>query len=140
MKKTILAVLISLFIFAANSILSFPFIWNASYATEEKFGGLGLVVAQLFEQDAENKMGSLVVLDVFDGNPASKCGVQRGDVITHIDGEITKGKMFKYLILEKLRGKTGSEVEILIERAGVKKPLHFTMTRNEITYTPGKSE
>ncbi len=134
-KKNFISVIMVIFL-----ILSVSLIWNTSYAAEEKFGGLGMKVAQLFDPDAENKTGSLVVLDVLDGTPASKSGVRRGDVITHIDGELTKGRMFKYLILEKLRGETGSEVDISIERAGVKTPLNFTLIRIEITYTPEKEE
>ena len=112
--------------------LSFGSISNVAHAKEEKFGGLGLKVAQIYEQGTENHMGSLVVLDVFDGTPASKSGIQRGDVITHVSSEPTKGKTFKYLIMEKLRGKIGSKADILIERAGVKTPLNFSLTRIEI--------
>jgi len=109
---------------------------SSSCAAEEKFGGIGLSVAQLFSSAAENNMGSLIVLDVFKGTPASESGIQRGDVITHIDGELTEGRIFERLILERLRGKAGSNVEISIRRAGVEAPLLFTLTRIEIEYTP----
>lgn len=116
--------------------LSLPLTQKISYANQESFGGLGISVAQIFDPDIENKMGSLVVVNVLDGTPALASGIQRGDLITHIDGELTKGKLFKYLILEKLRGKIGSEVGISIERAGEKLPLYFRLTRVEITYIP----
>ena len=120
--------------------LSFASISNVAHATEDKFGGLGLKVTQIYEQGTENHMGSLVVLDVLDGTPASKSGIQRGDVITHIGSEPTKGKTFKYLIMEKLRGKIGSKADISIERARIKTPLNFSLTRIEITYTPEQKE
>jgi len=116
--------------------VSLPLMQGVSYAEEEKFGGLGMSVAQIFDPDVENKMGSLVVLDVLEGTPAAERGIQKGDVITQIDGEPTKGKTFEHLILEKLRGKIGSKVDIVVERAGVKTPLNFNLTRVEITYKP----
>ncbi|WP_028579888.1 PDZ domain-containing protein [Desulfogranum japonicum] len=120
--------------------LSFGSALSVAHAAEDKFGGLGLKVAQIYEQETGNHMGSLVVLDVLDGTPASKSGIQRGDVITHINGEPTKGKTFKYLIMEKLRGKIGSKADISIERAEVKAPLNFSLTRIEITYTPEQKQ
>lgn len=120
--------------------ITIPKIQSISYAEEEKFGGVGVSIAQIFDPDVENKIGSLVVLDVIKGNAASKHGIQRGDVITHIDGEPTKSKMFKYIIFEKMRGKTGSKVNLLIKRAGEKNPLNITLTRQEITYSPEKTK
>jgi C-terminal processing protease CtpA/Prc len=127
------------FIFIAAVILlslSFGPVLSVAHATEDKFGGLGLKVAQIYEQETENHMGSLIVLDVLNETPASKSGIQKGDVITHIDGEPTKGKTFKYLILEKLRGEIGSKINITIERSGVKTPLKFSLARIEIIYSP----
>ena len=115
--------------------LSSRAVLSVAHATEVKFGGLGLKVAQIYDQETGNHMGSLVVLDVLDETPAAKSGIQKGDVITHIDGEPTKGKTFKYLILEKLRGETGSKTDISIERAGIKAPMDFSLTRIEIIYS-----
>lgn len=78
--------------------LSVLVIQKVSYAEEGKFGGLGLVIVQMFDPDAENKMGSLVVLGVLEGKPASKSGIQGGDVITHINGTPTKGNKFEDLM------------------------------------------
>ena len=82
------------------------------HAAEDKFGGLGLRVSQIYDPDTEDHLGPLVVLELLDETPASKSGIQRGDFITHIDGEPTAGKTFKYLILEKLRGKVGSQSNV----------------------------
>ncbi|QTA89523.1 PDZ domain-containing protein [Desulfonema magnum] len=104
----------------------------------EKFGGLGMVVAQIFDQEVENHLGSLVVLGVLDGKPAASHGIQKGDIITHIDGELTKGMMFEDLILKKLRGPIGSKAALTVSRHGEKTPLNFNLTRIEIKYTPEK--
>ena len=116
--------------------LSFGSVLTVAQATEDKFGGLGLRVSQIYDPDTEDHMGPLVIIEVIDGTPASKSGIQRGDIITHIDGEPTQGKTFRYLILEKLRGKIGSAADIAIERAGVQTPLNFSLTRIEIFPSP----
>ena len=120
--------------------LSFWSALSVAHATENKFGGIGVKVSQIYDPDAKNNMGILVVLDVLDETPASKSGIQKGDLITHIDGEPTKGKTFKYLMLEKLRGEIGSKTDISIERARVKTPLNFSLTRIEIISPPEQKE
>ncbi|MCI5124650.1 MAG: PDZ domain-containing protein [Candidatus Electrothrix sp. AR5] len=130
-KRIFVPIIVVMFLFSSlGAALS------AEHGTEEKFGGIGVKVAQLFDPGAENNMGNLVVLDVLDGTPASKNGIQKGDIITHVDGEPTKSKTFKYLMLEKMRGKIGSEINMSIERAHVKTPLNFSLARVEITYSP----
>jgi carboxyl-terminal processing protease len=114
--------------------ITIPFIQSISYAEDGKFGGIGVKIAQIFDPDVESKIGPLVVLDVIKGSAASEHGVKRGDVITHINGEPTGEKAFKYLIFEKLRGRIDSKIDISIERAGVKLPINFTLTRVEIAY------
>lgn len=110
-------------------------IHNISDAKEENFGGIGVSIAQMFDPDVENKIGSLVVLDVFKGNAASMHGIKRGDIITHIDGESTKSKPFKYIIFNKMRGKIGSKINLEIKRTGVKTPLNIILTRQKISYS-----
>jgi carboxyl-terminal processing protease len=116
--------------------LSLGSVLRNACAAENKFGGLGLKVSQIYNPDTEDHLGPLVVIGLLDETPASKSGIQRGDIITHIDGESTEGKTFRYLILEKLRGEVGSQTDIAIERAGVKTPLDFVLTRIEINYSP----
>ena len=116
--------------------LSLGLLVRGVQAAEDTFGGLGLRVSQIYDPDTKDHLGPLVVLDLVDETPASKSGIRRGDIITHIDGESTKGKTFKYLIVEKLRGKIGSKTDISIERAGEKAPLDFGLTRVEINYSP----
>ena len=130
------------------SVIAGGFLWLAlfssfgpvSYAEEEQFGGIGISLSQIYDPDIENKMGELVVLDVFDGTPAFKHNILAGDIITHIDGEDVTGKEFGYLITKKLRGKTGSNIEITVKRPRVHQPLIFILTREKITYTPEKTE
>ncbi|MCI5160915.1 MAG: PDZ domain-containing protein [Candidatus Electrothrix sp. AX5] len=117
-------------------VTTFLIFWcgvTLSHADENKFGGLGLKVAQLYNPTSETHMGPLVVLDVLSEMPAATNGVQQGDVITHIDGEATEDNTFKYLIMEKLRGQVGSKATLSIERSGVSEALNVSLTRVEIT-------
>ena len=134
-KRTFIAIVAVMFL-----SLSFGSALSVAHATEDKFGGLGLRVSQIYDSNTENHLGPLVVVELIDGTPASKSGIQRGDYITHIDDEPTKGKTFKYLIMEKLRGKIGSKADISIERAGVKTSLSFSLTRIEIIYSSEQKE
>ena len=134
-KRTFVAIVAVMFL-----SLSFGSALSVAHATEDKFGGLGLRVSQIYDPDTEDHLGPLVVIGLIDATPASKSGIQSGDYITHIDGEPTKGKTFKYLIMEKLRGEIGSKADISIERVGVKTPLNFSLTRIEIIYSSEQKE
>ncbi|MCI5221565.1 MAG: PDZ domain-containing protein [Candidatus Electrothrix sp. AR4] len=134
-KKTFTPIVAVIFL-----TLSFLSALSVAHATEDKFGGIGVKVSQIYDPGTENNLGILVVLDVLDETPASKSGIQKGDLITHIDGEPTKGKTFKYLMLKKLRGEIGSKTDISIERARVKTPLNFSLTRIEIIYPTEQKE
>lgn len=106
---------------------------------QEKFGGIGLEVAQLFDPSTKDNKGSLVVLHVIEGSPAYKAGIQEGDIITHIDEDPTKGKNFEDVILSKLRGTVDSIVTLTIKKTGIKEPLRFHLKREEITF-PGTTK
>ena len=100
---------------------------------EQKFGGMGLNVGQLFDPNVYNHRGPLVVLDVLDGMPAKRVGVQKGDIITHIDNEPTEGVEFDKLIQEKMRGPVGETVTLTVKRASMEEKLIFTMTRVSVS-------
>ena len=60
--------------------------------------------------------------------PAYKAGLQAGDKIIKIEGEITQGMTLDDAV-KKLRGKPGSKVKITVIRKDVEKMLDFTITR-----------
>ena len=59
---------------------------------------------------------------VFEGSPAYKVGMRRGDVIARIGGEDAKGWTTEQAML-KLRGPKGTPVEIEIRRRGYEQPI-----------------
>ena len=103
---------------------------------EQELGGVGIIVAQLFDPKTDNNIGPLVVLKVFDNTPAAKQGVEKGDVITHIDGKPTAGEKFIKLVSEKLRGPIGTSLEITIRRTGEAKPFNLKLKREEPHFLP----
>ncbi|ACL04600.1 PDZ domain-containing protein [Desulfatibacillum aliphaticivorans] len=108
-------------------LLGLPAVTGCSQ--DQKFGGMGLNVGQLFDPNVFNHRGPLVVLDVLEGMPAKRVGVEKGDVITHINNEATEGIEFDKLIQEKMRGPVGESVTLTVKRASMEEKLIFTMTR-----------
>lgn len=75
--------------------------------------------------------GYLTVISVIPGSPSEKVGLQAGDRIIKIDGEsafqITMAEVPK-----KLKGPSGSSVEVTISRNGLEQTFDVTITREEI--------
>lgn len=86
-----------------------------------KFEGIG---AQL-----GLKNGQIVIIAPLANSPAEKAGVKAGDVIKKVDGLDTINWTL-YEAVSKIRGKDGTEVELIIERNGAEKT--FTIVRREI--------
>lgn len=103
------------------------------FALEEK-GGIGITVAQLCDETTQDHRGYLVVLDVFKDSPAESAGIERGDIITHINGQFTKGKDFMGVLKNEIRGTEGTELELKIWRYSTKKRLEIKLTRVPIFY------
>lgn len=67
------------------------------------------------------------------GGPSEKIGIKAGDKIVTVDGKNVAGvKVTNKQVFEKLRGKSGSTVNVSVLRSGQKKPLNFTITRGRI--------
>ncbi len=88
--------------------------------TKGRFGGLGIVIAV--------KDNILTVVAPIEGTPAYNSGVKAGDRIVKIEKESTKN-MTLYDAVKKLRGPSGTTVNITIMREGEKEFLEFTITR-----------
>lgn len=91
--------------------------------TGGQFGGLGIVIT--------SKDGQLTVIAPIEDTPAWKAGIKSGDVITEIDHESTIN-MSLMKAVEKLRGKIGTRVTIMVERKGRPAPLELILTRARI--------
>jgi carboxyl-terminal processing protease len=87
--------------------------------TRGKFGGVGIVISV--------KDGLLTVIAPIEGTPAFEAGIKTGDTITQIEDESTINMSLTDAV-NRLRGKPGTQVTIVTERAG-KKPRKTTLTR-----------
>jgi carboxyl-terminal processing protease len=93
---------------------------------EGRYYGLGISISTIDSY--------ITAQSVFEGSPASKKGIRRGDVIFRIEGEETKGWSTQQA-QSKLRGPKGTSVKIEIKRRGYVDPIPLEVTRDEV-YIP----
>ncbi len=92
---------------------------------EGSFEGIG-VTFQLFSD-------TILVVAPVPGGPSDKLGIIAGDKIVKIDGEIATGKdINNKFVMDRLRGKKGTIVNVSIKRAGKKKLIDFDIVRDKI--------
>jgi carboxyl-terminal processing protease len=91
---------------------------------EGRYYGIGI---QIVAMD-----GDITATRVFEGSPAFKQGIRRGDVIARIMGEDAKGWTTEQA-MQKLRGPKGTDVRIEIKRRGYEQPIPVQLTRDEVT-------
>ena len=98
--------------------------------TRGAFGGLGIQVSM------EN--GVVKVISPIDDTPAYRAGIEAGDYITHLDGEMVQGMTLQDAV-EKMRGKVGFDIKLTIRRKGTPDPFDVTVTRAVIKITSIRS-
>lgn len=98
---------------------------------EESPGGIGLSVLQLYHHESRDHRGPIVVLDVLPKGSALKAGIQKGDIITHVDEKPTTGKDYRIILEEMLRGPAYTEVTLTIRRTSTNKTFNITLDRVE---------
>jgi carboxyl-terminal processing protease len=70
-------------------------------------------------------------MSLFEGSPAYKKGIRRGDVVARIEGEPTKGWTSDQAV-RQLRGPRGTAVNISIKRQGYEGLIDLAVQRDEI--------
>ncbi|MCM3881290.1 MAG: S41 family peptidase [Vicinamibacterales bacterium] len=76
--------------------------------------------------------GDITVMSLFEGSPAYKKGIRRGDVVSRINGDDAKGWTSDQAV-SKLRGPRGTPVQVSIKRAGYEKLIDVEVVRDEIS-------
>ena len=99
-------------------------------STSGEFGGLGIEVG--------TEDGFIKVVSPIDDTPASKAGIQPGDLIVKIDGQPTKGLSLMEAV-DKMRGKAGSKINLTLVREGGR-PFDVELTRAVIKVKSVKSQ
>ena len=91
--------------------------------TKGEFGGVGIQIGV--------KDGLLTVIAPIEDTPAFKAGIEAGDRIIKISGELTKN-MSLHEAVSKMRGPKGTPVTLTIMRETWKEPKDFTIVRDII--------
>jgi carboxyl-terminal processing protease len=90
---------------------------------EGRYYGLGITIAAID--------GDIIAQSVFEGSPAYRKGIRRGDVIARIAGEDAKGWTTEQAML-KLRGPKGTNVQVDLRRRGYEELIPLEVTRDEV--------
>ncbi|NIA04729.1 MAG: PDZ domain-containing protein [Proteobacteria bacterium] len=91
--------------------------------TQGSFSGIGIEITI--------RGGMLSVVSPIEDTPAYRAGLQAGDQIVRINGELTKDMPLMNAV-KKLRGKKGSKVTITVYRRSWSEPRDITLVREEI--------
>jgi carboxyl-terminal processing protease len=98
--------------------------------TRGEFGGLGIQVSM--------DKGFVKVISPIDDTPAYRAGIEAGDYITHLDGVSVLGMTLQDAV-EKMRGKVGADIKLIVRRKGTPEPFDVTITRAVIKITSVRS-
>jgi len=76
---------------------------------------------------------TILVISAHPGGPSDIAGIRSGDKIVRIDDEDATGERANSdFAMNRLRGKSGTEVTIQVVRKGIREPVGFTIVRGEI--------
>jgi carboxyl-terminal processing protease len=93
---------------------------------EGRYYGLGIQI-QVID-------GDITVMSVFEGSPAYRAGIRRGDIIARIEGQDTKNWTSDQAV-KKLKGPKGTKVNIAIRRPGYDRLIDMDVERDEVNIT-----
>ena len=99
-------------------------------STSGEFGGLGIEVGM--------EDGFVKVVSPIDDTPASRAGIEAGDLIVKIDGQPTRGQTMTEAV-DKMRGKIGQKITLTLVRDGGT-PFDVTLARAVIQVKSVKSQ
>ena len=88
--------------------------------TKGSFGGVGIEITM--------RSGVLTVVSPIEDTPAFKAGIEAGDIIIKIDGELT-ADMGIMGAVKKMRGKKKTKVVLTIVREGELEPIDYPIIR-----------
>lgn len=98
---------------------------RANEPLEGNFDGIGVQFEILRD--------TISVVHTIPGGPSEKLGIMSGDKIVKInDSTVTGKKISNQFVLDRLRGKRGTRVNVSIFRKGKKDLIDYTITRDKI--------
>jgi len=93
---------------------------------EGRYYGLGISIVVI--------NGDITVMQLFEGSPAYRNGIRRGDVIARISGEDAQGWTSDRAV-RALRGEKGTTVQISLRRTGYSGLIDLQVERDEVNIT-----
>ncbi|MDR0692150.1 MAG: S41 family peptidase [Prevotellaceae bacterium] len=98
---------------------------QANEAIEGNFDGVGIT----FNMPND----TVLVINVISGGPSERAGIHAGDRIITVDDSLIAGQKTKQdNVVKMLRGKTGTQVTVGIQRVGEPNLIYFPITRSKI--------
>jgi carboxyl-terminal processing protease len=93
---------------------------------EGRYPGIGISILSV--------QGNITVMSLFEGSPAYRAGIRRGDIIARVGKEDTTGWTTDEVV-KRVRGPRGTTVDLSIRRPGVDQLIPLTVERDEIKIT-----
>jgi carboxyl-terminal processing protease len=93
---------------------------------EGRYYGLGIRIVAVDDD--------ITVESVFEGSPAYKKGLRRGDIISRVEGQDAKGWTTEQAVA-KLKGPKGTTVNISLKRRGYEGLIDMQIERDEVNIT-----
>jgi carboxyl-terminal processing protease len=91
---------------------------------EGRYFGIGISI--------QKSGGDVVVVSLFEGSPAYRSGIRRGDVIARVGTEDAKPTWTTQDVVDRVKGDKGTTVDVGIRRPGVDELIQLTVERDEI--------
>ena len=93
---------------------------------EGRYFGIGISIVSV--------NGDVTVTSLFEGSPAYRAGIRRGDVIAKVGEEDAKGWQTEEVV-KRVKGPKGTTVDLSIRRPGLERLIDLTVERDEIHIT-----
>jgi carboxyl-terminal processing protease len=93
---------------------------------EGRYYGLGITIQAID--------GDITVMSIFEGSPAYRQGLRRGDIIARVEGQDAKGWTSDDAV-KKLKGPKGTKVNISLRRRGYEGLIDMDVVRDEVNIT-----
>lgn len=105
-----------------------------SFMEQQTGSYVGIGVTVFMDED-----GLATVADIFDDSPAKASGMRNGDKIVMVNGEDVTTITDLNLIVQKIKGKPDTEVDITVYRPEINNYVEFSMVRKVINLVYIKS-
>jgi carboxyl-terminal processing protease len=93
---------------------------------EGRYSGIGISILSI--------NGDVTVTSLFEGSPAYRAGIRRGDIIAKVGDEDAKGWQTDEVV-KRVKGPKGTTVDLTIRRPGLDALIPLTVERDEIKIT-----